>query len=129
MSSGVVYWTGAEYGTGPGVITGGVAQGSHGLQGVAQGSQGGHGVAQAGMHGSHTEPRHSPRQQRHPTREVVSTSTAVRMNSFFMTRISNRNVTRGGTRSRHDNSTTRFVMCKRNRRAFSETRFLPFHHA
>ena len=104
------YWTGATvYGAGPGVIIGGVAHGSHGLHGT-------HGLAKIGadMHGSHGAPRHNQLQQRHPTALLVSINTAVKINSFFIIRISNRNVLVPSDSFRQVNSTPLLMMCKCN---------------
>ena len=110
------------YGPGPGVIIGGVAHGSHGSLGP-QGA-----ATAAGMHGLQPAPRQSQSQQRHPTVLLVSITTAVSIQSFFITRISNRNLLVPLGALRHINSTPRFVMCKRNLRIFSDTPPLRFRY-
>ena len=110
------------------MITGGVAQGSVGSQlgqGVAQGSGQAGAYAAGGGQGFQSAPRHSQSQHRHPTALLVSTNRAVSVSSFFIIRISNRDILRPSRSRCQSNSTPRFLMCKRNLRVFCETRPVP----
>ncbi len=79
-----------------------------------------------GMQGLQAAPRNNRPQHLQPSVPIVNVRIAVRINSFFIILFSNRNLLLSSQSYCHVNSTSRFVMCKRNGRVFLKRAGLQF---